>query len=42
MFSGGSLKEVAYYLGFDDTSHFSKFFKNKSGINFTDFKKAIC
>ena len=42
MFSGGSLKEVAYYLGFDDTSHFSKFFKNKSGVNFSDFKKAIC
>lgn len=42
MFSGGSMKEVAYYLGFDDTSHFSKFFKNKSGVNFTDFKKAMC
>jgi len=42
MFSGGSLKEVAYYLGFEDTSHFSKFFKNKSGVNFTDFKKAMC
>jgi AraC family transcriptional regulator, transcriptional activator of pobA len=36
-----SMKEVAYHLGFDDISHFSKFFKNVSGINFTAFKKEI-
>lgn len=36
-----SMKEVAYHLGFDDISHFSKFFKNVSGVNFTDFKKEI-
>jgi AraC-like DNA-binding protein len=36
-----SMKEVAYDLGFDDISHFSKFFKNGSGINFTDFRKEI-
>jgi len=34
-----SMKEIAYALGFDDIAHFSKFFKNKSGTNFTDFKK---
>ena len=34
-----SMKEIAYGLGFDNTAHFSKFFKNKSGTNFTDFKK---
>jgi AraC family transcriptional regulator, transcriptional activator of pobA len=34
-----SMKEIAYHLGFDDISHFSKFFKNVSGINFSDFKK---
>ena len=37
--SGLSMKEIAYYLGFDDIAHFSKFFKNKSGMNFTDFKR---
>lgn len=39
--SGSSMKEIAYNLGFDDTAHFSKFFKNNSGINFTSFKKHI-
>ena len=37
--SRDSMKEIAYYLGFDDLAHFSKFFKNISGINFTTFKK---
>ena len=32
-------KEIAYYLGFTDTAHFSKFFKKVAGKNFTDFKK---
>ncbi|WP_153799997.1 helix-turn-helix domain-containing protein [Foetidibacter luteolus] len=35
-----TLKEVAYMLGFDDLSHFSKFFKNITGMNFTHFKKS--
>jgi len=34
-----SMKEIAYYLGFDDTAHFSKFFKSVYGKNFTEFKK---
>ncbi|MEO5891460.1 MAG: helix-turn-helix domain-containing protein [Ferruginibacter sp.] len=41
IFGGDTLKEIAYGLGFWDPAHFSKFFKNSSGINFTDFKKGI-
>jgi AraC family transcriptional activator of pobA len=36
---GMSLKQIAYGLGFDDLSHFSKFFKKAAGINFTEFKR---
>ncbi|MEI9910244.1 MAG: helix-turn-helix transcriptional regulator [Bacteroidota bacterium] len=39
IFSNFTMKETAYYLGFDDLSHFSKFFKNISGINYSDFRK---
>lgn len=38
--TGASMKEVAYYLGFDDIYHFSKFFKTSSGMNFTAFKNS--
>jgi len=38
-YSGFSMKEIAYNLGFDDIAHFSKFFKNFSGRSFTDYKK---
>ena len=37
--SGLRMKEIAYYLGFMDISHFSKYFKNATGINFSDYKK---
>lgn len=37
--SDASMKEIAYYLGFDDIAHFSKYFKNNSGMSFTDFKR---
>lgn len=40
LYSNRSMKEIAYGLGFDDTAHFSKFFKNNSGVNFTSFKKS--
>ena len=33
------MKEVAYYLGFSDPAHFSRFFKNTTGFNFSDFRK---
>ncbi len=37
--SDAGMKEIAYNLGFVDSSHFSKFFKAVSGMNFSDFKK---
>ena len=40
-FSDAGMKEIAYNLGFADSSHFSKFFKAVSGMNFSDFKKDI-
>lgn len=36
-----NLKQIAYYLGFDDAAHFSKFFKNVCGMNFTEFKQTM-
>lgn len=36
-----SMKEIAYFLGFEDLAHFSKFFKNNSGMNFSNFKKGL-
>ena len=38
-YSDLNLKEIAYDLGFDAPSHFSKFFKNYAGMNFTLFKQ---
>jgi YesN/AraC family two-component response regulator len=38
LYEGGSLKETAYSLGFCDPAHFSKFFKNTVGANFTTFR----
>jgi AraC family transcriptional activator of pobA len=37
--TGASMKEVAYDLGFNDNSHFSKFFKKAAGKNFTEIRK---
>ncbi len=36
-----SSKEIAAELGFDDASHFSRFFKNQTGQNPSDFKKSF-
>lgn len=38
-YSGNCMKEIAYFLGFCDMAHFSKFFKNTTGMNFSEFKK---
>jgi AraC family transcriptional regulator, transcriptional activator of pobA len=38
-YSNMSMKEIAYYLGFEDLAQFSKFFKAVNGKTFTDFKK---
>ncbi|WP_229220157.1 AraC family transcriptional regulator [Dyadobacter beijingensis] len=35
-----SMKAVAYKLGFEDTAHFSKFFKVGCGCSFTDYRKS--
>lgn len=39
--SNRSMKEIAYCLGFDNLAHFSKFFKNNSGMNFTSYKREL-
>jgi len=39
IYSDANMKMVAYSLGFDDLSHFSKYFKNAAGVNFSEFKK---
>lgn len=36
-----SNKEIAYEIGFDDPSHFSKFFKNNAGRSFKEFRTAL-
>jgi AraC family transcriptional regulator, transcriptional activator of pobA len=39
VFTDKSIKEIGFELGFDDPSHFSKFFKNCTGKSFTEFKE---
>ena len=39
--TGLTNKEISYHLGFDDPSHFSKFFKNETGELFSDFRTAL-
>lgn len=41
MYLGTTMKEIAYYLGFDDLGHFSKFFKKNAGTSFRDYKNQI-
>lgn len=36
-----SNKEIAYEIGFDDPSHFSKFFKNIEGTSYSEFRNSI-
>ncbi|SDM47048.1 AraC-type DNA-binding protein [Catalinimonas alkaloidigena] len=40
-YTQGSMKQIAYNLGFEDAAHFSKFFKNGTGSSFTDYKKEV-
>jgi len=40
MYSDANMKAVAYTLGFDDLSHFSKFFKQVAGMNFSEYKRS--
>jgi len=41
VYSQASMKEIAYSLGFEDGAHFSKYFKNATGMNFSDFKRSL-
>jgi AraC family transcriptional regulator, transcriptional activator of pobA len=41
VFTEKSSKEIGYNLGFEDPSHFSKFFKSQSGQSLLDFKRSI-
>ena len=41
IFTGKSGKEIGFELGFEDPSHFSKFFKTNEGLSLQDFKKSI-
>lgn len=41
IYSSESMKQIAYGLGFDNPAHFSKFFKNNCGVNFTEFKNQL-
>ncbi len=41
VFTGKSGKEIGFDLGFDDPSHFSKFFKTNTGQSLQDFKTSI-
>jgi AraC family transcriptional regulator, transcriptional activator of pobA len=39
MYNDANMKMVAHSLGFEDLAHFSKYFKNAAGMNFTAFRK---
>jgi AraC-like DNA-binding protein len=41
IFTDKSIKEIGFELGFDDPSHFSKFFKSYAGISLQEFKESI-
>jgi AraC family transcriptional activator of pobA len=41
VFTSKSSKEIGYNLGFDDPSHFSKFFKSNTRQSLQDFKESI-
>lgn len=40
-YSEKSAKEIAFELGFDDAAHFSRFFKNATNQNTSDFRKSV-
>jgi AraC family transcriptional regulator, transcriptional activator of pobA len=41
VFTNKSGKEIGFDLGFDDPSHFSKFFKTNTGQSLQDFKESL-
>jgi len=40
-YTDASLKETAQYLGFEDESHFSRYFKNETGQTYSEFRKNL-
>lgn len=40
-YSSFSIKEISNELGFNDLSHFNKFYKNQTGINPTQFRQKL-
>jgi len=41
VYTDKSMKEIAYDLGFETNTHFSKFFKKNEGTNFRDYRKSM-
>lgn len=41
LYTDKNIKEIGYDLGFEDPSHFSKFFRTNSGFSFVDFKASL-
>ena len=39
IYNDANMKSVAYSLGFEDLAHFSRYFKNATGMNFITFRK---
>jgi AraC family transcriptional activator of pobA len=42
VYTDKSMKEIAYLLGFEAITHFSKFFKKNEGNNFSLYRKNTC
>jgi len=42
VYTDKSMKEIAYNLGFEAITHFSKFFKKNEGNNFSLYRKTTC
>lgn len=41
IYCGCNMKAIAYNLGFDNTAHFSKYFKKNTGVSFSSFRKSF-
>ena len=41
VFTGKSAKEIGFELGFEDPSHFSKFFKSNAGQSLQEFRESL-
>lgn len=40
-FTSKTVKEIAFYLGFDDKYHFSRYFKNKTGVSPQSYRNSL-